>query len=233
MLEGLKRTVLKANLDLVRDGLVVRTWGNASGIDRESGLVVIKPSGVSYDTMNEGDMVVIDLDGRVVEGGYRPSTDAPTHIYLYREYPSIGGVVHTHSAFATAWAQAGRDIPAFGTTHADHCYGAIPCTRKLTREEVGNEYELNTGKVIAERIGANDPLMFSSVLVYSHGPFCMGRDAPDAAGKATELEEIARMAYFTVVLGQTVPVDDYLLGKHFSRKHGRGAYYGQDKSKGS
>ncbi len=229
MLDELKASVCKANLDLVRAGLVVRTWGNASGRDSESGLVVIKPSGVSYDNMAPEDMVVLDLSGRVVEGKYKPSTDAPTHLHLYSAYAQIGGIVHTHSAFATAWAQAGRDIPAFGTTHADHCHGAIPCTRKLTQDETESDYELNTGKVIAERLGDSDPLAVSSVLVNSHGPFCLGKNALDAAGRATELEEIARIAFYTLLLGQTEPIEQYLLDKHFRRKHGKDSYYGQDK----
>jgi L-ribulose-5-phosphate 4-epimerase len=231
MLDELKTSVLKANLDLVRDGLVIRTWGNASGRDWESGLVVIKPSGVAYDLMEPGDMVVIDLSGRVVEGRYKPSTDAPTHLSLYRHYPEIGGVVHTHSAFATAWAQAGREIPPFGTTHADHCYGAVKCTRKLTQEEIDNDYEQNTGKIIIESIGDRDPFTVSSVLVNSHGPFCWGHHVADAAAKAAELEEIARIAFYTVLLGHTGQIDKGLLDKHFLRKHGKDAYYGQDDSK--
>jgi len=229
MLDELKVSVLKANLDLVRSGLVIRTWGNASGRDQETGLVVIKPSGVSYEKMSPDDMVVLDLSGKVVEGKFRPSTDAPTHLHLYTTYMDIGGVVHTHSAFATAWAQACRDIPALGTTHADHCYGSIPCTRKMENDEIETDYELNTGKVIVERLGKMDPLSVSSVLVSCHGPFCWGKDAPDAAGKAAELEEIAKIAFYTILLGMAEPVDQALLDKHFQRKHGKDAYYGQGK----
>lgn len=227
MLDELKESVLMANLDLVRDGLVIRTWGNASGRDRESGLVVIKPSGVSYERMDAGDMVVMDLLGKMVEGRFKPSTDAPTHLYLYRILTAIGGIVHTHSTFATAWAQAGREIPPLGTTHADHCYGSVPCTRKLTRKETETDYELNTGKIIIERLGNTDPFSVPSVLVNCHGPFCWGRNATEAASKAVELEGIAKIAFYTVLLGQTEPVDQFLLDKHFLRKHGKDAYYGQ------
>jgi L-ribulose-5-phosphate 4-epimerase len=176
-------------------------------------------------------MVVLDPDGRVVEGDYSPSTDAPTHLYLYRKYPSLGGVVHTHSTYATAWAQAGKDIPAFGTTHADHYYGEVPCTRKLSSDEVENDYEPNTGKVIAERLGKLDPLVIPSVLVNCHGPFCWGIDAAEAVYNAAALEEIARMAFYTVILGVKEPIDKYLLDKHYLRKHGKDAYYGQGKKK--
>jgi L-ribulose-5-phosphate 4-epimerase len=220
MLDKLKISVFKANLDLVNEGLVIHTWGNVSGRDNASGLIVIKPSGVSYKSMKPDDMVVLDPDGKVVEGKFKPSTDAPTHLLLYKTFGSIGGVVHTHSTYATSWAQAGKDIPAFGTTHADHFYGEVPCTRKLTAKEIDTEYEINTGKVIIERLGKTDPLAVPSVLVNCHGPFSWGIDADEAVYNAVALEEIARMAFYTVILGN----------KHFKRKHGKDAYYGQKKS---
>lgn len=229
MLDNLKKEVYQANMDLVRHGLVIHTWGNASGRDSGTGLIVIKPSGVSYASLKADDMVVMDPDGRKVEGDLNPSTDAPTHLYLYREFRSIGGVVHTHSSFATSWAQAGRDIPAFGTTHADHYYGEVPCTRELREDEVNNDYELNTGKVIAERLGKLDPLIVPSVLVNGHGPFCWGLDAAEAVYNAAALEEIAKMALYTVLLGGRESIEKYLLDKHFLRKHGKNAYYGQGK----
>ena len=231
MLEDLKNDVYKANLDLVAHGLVIHTWGNVSGRDYGSGLIVIKPSGQSYESMKPEDMVVLDPSGKVVEGKFRPSTDAPTHLLLYNKYPSIGGVVHTHSTYATSWAQAGKGIPPFGTTHADHYYGEVPCTRILTHKEIDGDYETNTGKIIIERLGSNDPMMIPSVLVNGHGPFCWGSDADKAVYNAVALEEIARMAFYTVLLGKTEPIDDSLLNKHFQRKHGNNAYYGQDKSK--
>jgi L-ribulose-5-phosphate 4-epimerase len=231
MLDKLKLSVFKANLDLVSEGLVIHTWGNVSGRDKETGLIVIKPSGVSYKSMKPEDMVVLDPDGKVVEGKFKPSTDAPTHLLLYRAFPSIGGVVHTHSTYAVAWAQAGKDIPAFGTTHADHFYGEVPCTRKLNAKEISSDYEINTGKVIIERLGKNDPMAIPSVLVNCHGPFSWGIDAEEAVYNAVALEEIARMAFYTVLLGKKEPVDSYLLDKHFSRKHGKDAYYGQKKLK--
>lgn len=227
MLEKLKEEVFKANLDLVSNGLVIHTWGNVSGKDAESGLVVIKPSGVSYEKMNPDDMVVIDRDGNVVEGKFKPSTDAPTHLVLYNTYKSLGGVVHTHSTYATSWAQAGKAIPPFGTTHADHYYGAVPCTRLLTDKETEKDYEINTGKVIVETMASVNPLTVPSVLVNSHGPFCWGKDAADAVYNAIALEEIARMAFYTVQLGRSEPVNKTLLDKHFNRKHGKDAYYGQ------
>jgi len=229
MLEKLKNIVYKANLDLVDNGLVIHTWGNVSGRDRESGLIVIKPSGVRYEVMKPGDMVVIDLDGNVIEGKFKPSTDAPTHLQLYRAFKSIGGVVHTHSSYATSWAQAGRAIPPFGTTHADHFYGEVPCTRLMTRKETENDYEINTGKIIIEKLGKADPLTIPSMLVNGHGPFCWGRDAENAVYNAVALEEIAKMAFYTVLLGKTEPIDKFLLDKHFKRKHGKDAYYGQNK----
>jgi len=231
MVEELKKSVCRANLDLVKHGLVIHTWGNVSGRDKMTGLIVIKPSGVSYKSMKPDDMVVIDPDGNVVEGKYKPSTDAPTHLLLYKKFSSIGGVVHTHSTYATSWAQTGKDIPPLGTTHADHYYGEVPCTRKLNEKEIKSEYEFNTGKVIIERMGKLDPLAVPSVLVNCHGPFCWGMDADEAVYNAVALEEIARIAFYTVVLGKKEPVDKFLLDKHYKRKHGKGAYYGQGKPK--
>jgi len=231
MLEKLKNAVFKANLDLVEHGLVIHTWGNVSGRDAETGLIVIKPSGVNYDSMKAEDMIVLDNNGNVIEGKYKPSTDAPTHIFLYNIFINIGGIVHTHSTYATSWAQAGRSIPPFGTTHADHFYGEIPCTRQLTGNEINAEYEVNTGKVIIERLEGVDPLTIPSILVNCHGPFSWGKDTEDAVYNAVALEEIAKMAFYTVLLGKTEPVDKELLDKHFLRKHGTNAYYGQAKSK--
>lgn len=230
MLDNLKSEVFKANLDLVSNGLVIHTWGNVSARDKNSGLIVIKPSGVSYKSMKPDDMVVLDPDGNVVEGKFKPSTDAPTHLLLYRTWASVGGIVHTHSSFATAWAQAGKGIPPFGTTHADHYFGEVPCTRSLTDNEIAIDYEINTGKIIIERMADIDPLSVPSVLVNSHGPFCWGTDAADAVYTAVSLEEIAKMAFYTVLLGHNQPVNSSLLDKHFRRKHGKGAYYGQGKS---
>ncbi len=229
MLESLKKKVFNANLDLVKNGLVIHTWGNVSGRDRESGLIVIKPSGVVYESMKPEDMVVLDSEGNIVEGSYRPSTDAPTHLLLYNTYSVIGGIVHTHSTFATSWAQAGKDIPPFGTTHADHFYGEVPCTRLLTDNEIASDYEVSTGKIIVERLGSADPLTLPSVLVNGHGPFCWGTDAGNAVYNAVALEEIAKMAFNTVLLGMKEPVKRVLLDKHFKRKHGSDAYYGQGK----
>jgi L-ribulose-5-phosphate 4-epimerase len=229
MLNILKERVFKANIDLLEHGLVIHTWGNVSGRDKETGMIVIKPSGVGYKKMKASDMVVIDSDGKVMEGKYKPSTDLPTHILLYKIFSSLGGVVHTHSTYATSWAQAGRSIPPFGTTHADHFYGEIPCTRLLTDEEIANDYEVNTGKVIVEKIGKSDPLFVPSILVNCHGPFCWGVDPESAVYNAVALEEIARMAFYTVLLGKSEPVDKALLEKHFNRKHGSDAYYGQGK----
>jgi L-ribulose-5-phosphate 4-epimerase len=229
MLDELKRSVYKANIDIVDNGLVIHTWGNVSGRDFETGLIVIKPSGVSYKMMKPDDMVVIDPDGKVVEGKFNPSTDAPTHLLLYKTYSSVGGVVHTHSSYATSWAQAGRAIPPFGTTHADHYYGEIPCTRPLTDEEIEIDYEINTGKIIVEILASADPLSVPSVLVNSHGPFCWGTDAENAVYNAIALEEIAQMAFYTLLLGRSEPINRSLLDKHFKRKHGADAYYGQAK----
>jgi len=227
MLESLKQRVYQANMDLVKHGLVIHTWGNASGRDFESGLIAIKPSGVSYEKMKPEDMVIVDPDGKVVDGKKKPSTDTPTHLVLYRAFGSIGGVVHTHSTYATSWAQAGRNIPPFGTTHADHFYGDVPCTRKMTPREIKSDYETNTGNVIIETVGKEDPRILNSILVCSHGPFSWGKDAETAVYNAVALEEIARMAFYTVLLGKTEPVDKELLEKHFLRKHGKDAYYGQ------
>lgn len=227
MLDSLKQRVFKANLDLVTHGLVIHTWGNVSGRDPDSGFIVIKPSGVSYDSMKADDMVVIDEECRVIEGKYKPSTDAPTHIFLYKSFGAIGGVVHTHSTFATSWAQSGRAIPAFGTTHADHYHGEVPCTRRLTEQEINTDYEINTGKVIAETFRSIDPAAVPSVLVHSHGPFCWGDDPEKAVYNAVALEEIARMAFNTIMLGREEQVEKALLDKHFKRKHGKDAYYGQ------
>ena len=231
MLEDLKLIVYKSNLDLVTNGLVIHTWGNVSGRDRESGLIVIKPSGVKYSAMKAEDMVILDPDGKVIEGNNKASTDAPTHLLLYKTFPSIGGIVHTHSAYATAWAQAGRNIPALGTTHADHFYGEVPCTRKLNNDEIKESYELNTGKVIVERLANNDPLAVPSALVNCHGPFCWGLDPEEAVYNAIALEEIARMAFYTVLLGHATGIEQDLLDQHYKRKHGKYAYYGQGKSK--
>jgi L-ribulose-5-phosphate 4-epimerase len=229
MLDKLKNDVFKANIDLVENGLVIHTWGNVSGRDFKTGLIVIKPSGVSYESMQPDDMVVIDPDGKIVEGNFKPSTDAPTHLLLYRSYKNIGGIVHTHSSYATSWAQAGKAIPPFGTTHADHYNGEVPCTRLLTDREIESDYEINTGKIIVEKLGAVNPLTVPSVLVNCHGPFCWGSSADEAVYNAVALEEIARMAFYTVLLGKHDPIDEALLDKHFLRKHGKNAYYGQSK----
>ena len=226
MLENLKKRVFEQNIALVKHGLVVLTWGNVSAKDEESGLVVIKPSGVPYDTMTPEDMVVVDLDGNVVEGKYRPSSDLPTHLYLYREYPTLGGVVHTHSAYATAFAQSGREIVAYGTTHADAFYGNVPCTRALTNGEIDEAYEWNTGKVIAETVTDADAI--PAVLVKNHGVFTWGKTPEKAVECAVTLEEVAKMALFTEQLGPKTPrIDQHLLDKHYFRKHGKNAYYGQ------
>lgn len=228
MLEELKKIVCEANLQLVEHKVVIFTWGNVSGIDREKGLVVIKPSGVDYSNMTPDDMVVTDLDGNVVEGHYKPSTDLPTHLELYKAYSDIGGVVHTHSINATAWAQAGRDIPFYGTTHADYFYGAIPCTRQLTEAEVVTEYEKNTGSVIIERLSGIKPLEVPGALVRSHGVFAWGKDPLNSVHNAVVIEAIAQMALKTEVICPTVnTAPDYLLNKHYLRKHGKNAYYGQ------
>ncbi len=227
MLEQLKAEVCKANLDLVKHNLVVFTWGNVSALDRATKLVVIKPSGVSYDTMKPEDMVVVDLDGNVVEGDLNPSSDTPTHLELYKAYPELGGVVHTHSRWATVFAQAGMDIPPLGTTHGDDFYGAIPCTRKMTPAEIAGAYEKETGTVILETVG-DRAAEIPAVLVHSHGPFAWGKDAADAVHNAVVLEEVAFMAWHTLQLNPTHgDMQQELLDKHFLRKHGKNAYYGQ------
>ncbi len=229
MLEKLKKSVCEANLDLVRRGLVIQTWGNVSGIDRERGLVVIKPSGVAYDGMKPRHMVVVDVKtGAVVEGNLKPSSDTATHLILYRAFSGIGGVVHTHSLHATAWAQAQREIPALGTTHADYCHGPVPCTRPLTSREIEGDYEDNTGRVIVERFKKLDAMACPGVLVASHGPFTWGRDAAAAVQSAEVMEFLACMAAETRVINPAIkPVSQTLLDKHFYRKHGPNAYYGQ------
>lgn len=219
--------MLQANLELVRRGLAIYTFGNASGISRSNGLVVIKPSGVPYEKMRSEDLVIVDLDGRVVEGKLRPSSDVATHLVLYRHFEGAGGVVHTHSRYATAWAQAQRDIPCFGTTHADSFYGPVPVTAPLDTTRIEAQYEENTGRCIVERFRGMDPMQVPAVLVASHGPFCWGRTPAEAAHNGVILEEIAHMAYITVTLGRDVPIPSPLLDKHFLRKHGTGAYYGQ------
>jgi L-ribulose-5-phosphate 4-epimerase len=227
MLEELKKEVWQANLDLVKHGLVLFTWGNASAIDREKGLVVIKPSGVAYDEMKPEDMVVVDLAGRVVEGRLKPSSDTPTHLVLYTAFGAIGGVVHTHSTYATAWAQAGRDIPDLGTTHADYFGGDIPCTADMTREEVEGDYERETGEVIVRRFAGIDPVHVPGVLVKNHGPFSWGKDAAEAVYHAAVMEEVAKMAAVTLGINPQATMNPHLVEKHFSRKHGPDAYYGQ------
>ena len=230
MLESLKEAVCAANLLLPKYNLVTFTWGNVSGIDREKGLVAIKPSGVDYDGMKPSDMVVVDLEsGKVVEGDLNPSSDTPTHLELYRNFPSIGGVVHTHSRWATIFAQAGRGIPAYGTTQGDYFYGEIPCTRPMTEEEIKGEYELNTGKVIVETFAGKNPAYMPAALVYSHGPFCWGDSPENAVHNAVVLEEVAMMALHTELLGHKTPMQQALLDKHYFRKHGANAYYGQKK----
>jgi len=229
MLESFKEEVLEANLSIVKQGLVIHSWGNVSGREPGTGYIVIKPSGVSYAKMKISDMVVLDLKGNIIEGKRKPSTDTPTHLALYRAWPAVGGIVHTHSTYATAWSQAGRGIPPLGTTHADTFYGEVPCTRKLKPEEIKTNYEENTGRVIIERIGSTDPLFMPSVLVNCHGPFSWGKDPEEAVYNAVTLEEVARMAFYTVLLGNQKAIDRELLDKHFLRKHGKDAYYGQDK----
>lgn len=233
-LQKLRHEVWQANLDLERHKLVTFTWGNVSAIDRESGLVVIKPSGVAYEDLSAENMVVVDLQGNVVEGELNPSSDTATHLVLYRTYAKIGGVVHTHSPQATAWAQAGKAIPALGTTHADYFYGSIPCTRALTNQEIASDYELNTGLVIAETIGDNDPIAIPGILVKEHAPFCWGKDAHQAVHNAVVTEVVAGMAMQTLQINPAVEyINQALLDKHYLRKHGANAYYGQSaKNKG-
>ncbi len=228
MLEALKKTVCEANLMLKEHHLVIFTWGNVSAIDRETGLVVIKPSGVEYDGMKPSDMVVVDIEGNRIEGAYKPSSDTPTHLELYRAFPEIGGVVHAHSRWATVFAQAGRDIPALGTTHADYFYGAIPCTREMTQQEITGAYEKETGNVIVETFQGQNPLAVPGVLVHAHGPFAWGTDAGNAVHNAVVLEEVAFMAYHSMQLnGELSSMPQVLLDKHYLRKHGANAYYGQ------
>lgn len=229
MLESLKQAVLEANLMLPRHGLVTFTWGNVSGIDRDKGLVVIKPSGVEYDEMKASDMVVVDLDGNTAEGSLSPSSDTPTHVILYRAFPQVGGIVHTHSRWATIFAQMGRGIPPLGTTHADYFYGEIPCTRPLNPMEIQGAYETETGNVIVERFSSLDPAAIPAALVYSHGPFSWGGDAAEAVHNAVVLEEVAMMAWHALSLSgsRLSPMQQALLDKHYLRKHGKNAYYGQ------
>ncbi len=229
MLEQLKRSVCKANLDLVKEGLVIQTWGNASGIDRARGLVAIKPSGVPYDDMKPEHMVIVSLEtGDVVEGRLKPSSDTATHLVLYRAFKHIGGVVHTHSLYATAWAQACKGVPSYGTTQADYWHGDVPCTRRLTSREIKSDYEVNTGKVIVERFRGLEPRKHPAVLVASHGPFTWGKDVNDAVHNAAVLEFVARLASETLRINPSVrPMQSVLRDKHFLRKHGPKAYYGQ------
>lgn len=228
MLEELKQKVLEANLQLPKLNLVAFTWGNVSAIDRASGVMVIKPSGVTYETMQAEQMVCVDLEsGKVVEGSLRPSSDTPTHLALYRAFPSIGGIVHTHSRWATIFAQAGRDIPALGTTHADYFYGDIPVTRPLSKSEIEGAYELETGNVIIETMRGIDPIAMPAILVQEHGPFTWGKDAAEAVYHAAVLEEAAMMAWHTLALAPSAHLNPTLMDKHYLRKHGKNAYYGQ------
>ena len=227
MLEELKKRVYEANMLLPKYGLVTFTWGNVSEIDRESGLFVIKPSGVDYDLLTPDDMVVMDLNGNKVEGRYRPSSDTPTHLELYKAFPEIGGVVHTHSTYATAWAQAGCDIPNIGTTHADYFHDAIPCTADMTEAEVKGAYELETGNVIVKRFEGLNPVHTPGVLVKNHGPFSWGKDAYDAVHNAVVMEQVAKMASIAYAVNPNLTMNPLLIEKHFSRKHGPNAYYGQ------
>ncbi|HPF88223.1 MAG TPA: L-ribulose-5-phosphate 4-epimerase [Candidatus Limiplasma sp.] len=228
MLKHMKEKVCNANLALVKHGLVLFTWGNVSAIDREKGLVVIKPSGLAYDGMTPEDMVVVDLDGNVVDGKWKPSSDTPTHIELYKAFGDIGGIVHTHSTYATAFAQAGRAVPAYGTTHADYFYGDIPCARALTQEEIESAYEKNTGLVIIETLQNKNVMEVPAILVKNHGPFAWGKDADEAVYHAAVLEQVAKMSVLTEAINpQAGKADQYLMDKHYLRKHGKNAYYGQ------
>jgi L-ribulose-5-phosphate 4-epimerase len=230
-LEVLRVAVLEANLELVRRGLILYTFGNASGVDREIGLVAIKPSGVPYEELTPEDLVLTDLEGKIVEGTLRPSSDLATHLLLYRAFPAIGGVVHTHSEFATSWAQAGREIPAYGTTHADYFYGPVPVTEELSAEEVSGDYVLNTGHAIVRRFAGMDPLAMPAVLVSGHAPFCWGETPAEAAHNAVVLETVARMAYYTATLNAACTgVGQHLLDRHYFRKHGARKTYGQSRS---
>lgn len=231
MLEQLKQFVFEANMELPKRGLVTYTWGNVSGIDRESGYIVIKPSGVDYEMMKPEDMVVLDLDGIKIEGNYKPSSDTSTHIELYKRYPEIGGIVHTHSTWATSWAQAQREIPLYGTTHADYFFGAIPCARSLTEDEIFGEYEKNTGLVIIETLEKKniDPMSTPGILISNHAPFTWGKDAADAVHNSVVLEEVAKMASYTETINRNVkPAPEAIARKHYLRKHGKNAYYGQN-----
>lgn len=231
MLENIKERVYKANLDLVKHGLVLFTWGNVSERDPNSGYIVIKPSGVDYDLMKAEDMVVLTLEGKIVEGKLKPSSDADTHLEIYSKHPEIGGIAHTHSTYATSYAQAGEDLTAYGTTHADYFYGDVCCTRELKREEIENQYEINTGKVINETLEEN-ALKIPAVLVKNHGPFCFGKDAFQAVYHSVVLEEIAKMNYLTKTIDSNViRVNQFLLDKHYNRKHGKNSYYGQGEKK--
>jgi len=228
MLEELKLAVYEANMELPGRGLVTYTWGNVSGIDRDKNLVVIKPSGVPYDELKPEHLVVLDMEGNIVEGKFKPSSDTPTHLVIYRKFKEVGGIVHTHSKWATTWAQSGRSIPALGTTHADYFYGDIPCTREMTSAEINGEYEKETGNVIVETFMNNNPIHVPGVLVRNHGPFTWGKDAHEAVHNAVVLEEIAMMAFNTFLLNpEAKPVNQSLLDRHFLRKHGANAYYGQ------
>lgn len=230
MLDQLKKDVFQTNIELVEQGLVIYTWGNVSGIDREKGLVVIKPSGVSYQEMTPDQMVVVDLNGNIMEGVLKPSSDTPTHLALYKAFDEIGGVVHTHSEWATTWAQGGRPIPCYGTTHADYFYGDIPCTRKLNDAEIQDHYEYQTGRVIIETLETNryQPLEMPGVIVFNHGPFTWGKTPKEAVHNAKVLEEVAKMAFRTETNNPSIhPIDQKLLDKHYLRKHGAQAYYGQ------
>ena len=227
MLEQMKQSVYEANRLLKESGLVVLTWGNVSQIDRETGYIVIKPSGVDYSTMTAEDMVVVDMEGKAVEGKLKPSSDLPTHIELYKAFPDIGGITHTHSRWATIFSQAGASIPALGTTHADVFYGSVPVTRKMTPEEIAEQYEKETGKVIVETFSAINPNEIPAVLVHSHGPFIWGKDAMKSVENAITLEEVAMMSYYTLQMNGNAQIQQELLDKHFLRKHGANAYYGQ------
>jgi L-ribulose-5-phosphate 4-epimerase len=229
MLADLKQKVFESNLNLVKHGLVLLTWGNASAIDRETGLIAIKPSGIAYSDMKVDDMVIVDLDGKTVEGKLNPSTDTATHVVLYKSFQEIGGVVHTHSTYATGWAQAGMDIPNMGTTHADHFYHSIPCTPDMTFTEIENNYEDSTGQVIVKRFADLNPIYTPGVLVKNHGPFTWGKDVFEAVYNAVVLEEIAKMAYIACSVNPSSTMNPLLIEKHFTRKHGANAYYGQNK----
>lgn len=230
MLKELREEVYRANMELPERGLVVYTWGNVSGIDRQKGLIVIKPSGVEYDDLTPDNLVIVDMDNKIVEGNLNPSSDTKTHVELYKSFPEIGGIVHTHSPHAVAWAQAGKDIPCYGTTHADYFYGSVPCTRNLTAQEVDEDYELNTGKVIAETFRERklDPVAVPCVICRNHGPFTWGKNAAKAVYHAVVLEEVAKMAMYTVTIDAHAPeAPQYVKDKHYLRKHGPNAYYGQ------